>query len=155
MLWKWISNLNSQYWKTNFWFHFLHGNVWNCNFLSGKSLSYCQKGVGQKGLKIWIQKSGSLPRSPSRLYQVSINRSLLGQALEPWVDPGGTEAPPGLLMQSQRRTGVASARRCLHTLLRMTPRHPGAGQIAIFLFTYWCKASQRAWQGPKQAVRNF
>ena len=64
----------------------------------------------QKGLKIWIQKSGSLPRSPSWLYQVSINRSLLGQALEPWVDPGGTEAPPGLLMQSQRRMGAASAR---------------------------------------------
>ena len=65
------------------------------------------------------------------------------------MDPGGTEAPPGLLMQSQHGIGVPEeerpvSARCLHSLLRMTPRHPGAEQIAIFLFTYWCKASQRA-----------
>ena len=63
---------------------------------------------GRKDLKSGYKSPSSLPRSPLRLYQVSVNRSLLVQALEPWVDPGGTEAPPGLLMQSQHRTGAAS-----------------------------------------------
>lgn len=54
------------------------------------------------------------PTSPSRMYQVSVNRSLLVQALEPWVDPGGTEAPPGPPVQlagnRSPRIGVASQR---------------------------------------------
>lgn len=65
---------------------------------------------GRKDLKSKWEYPSSLPPPSSRLCQGSINRSLLVQMLEPWVDPGGTGAPASPagaeLAQNQDRVGV-------------------------------------------------